>query len=128
MMHAPEMRRPPAPAPSAPGREQAPPAVHDALRSSGKPLDPAVRREMEPRFGQSFAGVRVHTDAKAAESARSIGAQAYTVGMQLVFGAARYQPESQGGKRLLAHELAHVVQQGGDATRPPAGGAFAASA
>ena len=119
MPFAPEMRRPPAAAP--PTREPAPPAVHDALRSPGKPLDPGVRREMEPRFGRSFAGVTVHTDSRAAESAESIGAQAYTVGMQLVFGAARYQPGSQGGKRLLAHELAHVVQQGGAATRPAGG-------
>ena len=126
MMHAPDMRRPPAPAPPARHAEQAPPAVHDVLRSPGKPLDPAVRREMEPRFGQSFAGVRVHDDSRAADSAASVGAQAYTVGMQLVFGAQRFQPASQGGKRLLAHELAHVVQQGGGEAKggaqPAAGG------
>jgi len=66
---------------------------------------------MEPRFGHDFSKVRVHTDAKAGESAQAIGAAAYTVGNDLVFGAGRYEPASSAGRALLAHELAHVVQQ-----------------
>jgi LysM repeat protein len=91
----------------------APPIVHDVLRSGGVPLDSAVRAEMEPRFRHSFADVRVHADARAAESARAVGAHAYAVGRNVVFGAGRYAPGSGDGKRLIAHELAHVVQQRG---------------
>jgi hypothetical protein len=69
---------------------------------------------MEPRFGHDFSNVRVHTDAKAAESARAVNALAYTVGRDVVFGPG-YTPGNVGGNRLLAHELAHVVQQGGRA-------------
>jgi hypothetical protein len=97
------------------GGAAAPPIVHDVLRSPGQPLDAATRAFMEPRFGQDFGHVRVHTDAKAAESARTIGAQAYTVGENLVFGAGRYAPGSMTGKNLLAHELTHTVQQQGNA-------------
>jgi hypothetical protein len=91
----------------------APPIVHDVLRSSGRPLDSAVRAEMEPRFRHSFADVRVHADGRAAESARAVGAHAYAVGRNVVFGAGRYAPGSGEGRRLIAHELAHVVQQRG---------------
>jgi hypothetical protein len=91
----------------------APPVVHDVLRSSGMPLDAAVRARMEPRFGHSFADVRVHADGRAAESARAVGAHAYAVGTHVVFGAGRYAPGSADGNRLIAHELAHVVQQRG---------------
>jgi hypothetical protein len=91
----------------------APPIVHDVLRSSGAPLDSAVRARMEPRLGHSFADVRVHTDARAAESARAVGAHAYAAGTHVVFGAGRYAPGSAEGQRLIAHELAHVVQQRG---------------
>jgi hypothetical protein len=93
----------------------APPIVHDVLRSSGAPLDPAVRARMEPRLGHSFADVRVHTGARAAESARAVGAHAYAAGAHVVFGAGRYAPGSADGERLIAHELAHVVQQRGAA-------------
>ncbi|HZP60616.1 MAG TPA: DUF4157 domain-containing protein [Opitutaceae bacterium] len=88
----------------------APPIVHDVLRSSGRPLDAATRAFMEPRFGYDFSRVRLHTDAQAARSAEAVSAQAYTVGSNIVFGAHRGGPANQ---RLLAHELAHVVQQGG---------------
>ena len=80
--------------------------------SSGRPLDSATRAFFEPRFGTDFSHVRVHTDSRAAESARSVNALAYTVGRDVVFGAGQYAPGSSEGKRLMAHELTHVVQQG----------------
>ncbi len=89
-----------------------PPIVHEVLGSSGQPLDAGTRAFMEPRFGHDFSRVKVHTDAKAAESAHSVNALAYTVGRDLVFGQGQYAPESSAGKKLLAHELSHVVQQG----------------
>lgn len=89
-----------------------PPMVHETLRSGGQPLDAATRAFMEPRFGQDFSRVRVHADLKAAESSRSINALAYTVGRDVVFGAGHYAPQTPSGRQLLAHELAHVVQQG----------------
>ena len=85
--------------------------VHEILGPSGRSLDPATRSFMEPRFGHDFSRVRTHTDARAAESARAVGARAYTVGHDVVFGAGRYAPHTAAGQRLLAHELAHVVQQ-----------------
>ncbi|HYR10132.1 MAG TPA: DUF4157 domain-containing protein [Longimicrobium sp.] len=97
------------------GPAVAPPIVHDVLASPGRPLDPAVRAEMEPRFRHSFADVRVHADGQAAESARAVGAHAYAVGRSVVFAAGRYAPRSVEGRRLIAHELAHVVQQSGAA-------------
>jgi len=90
-----------------------PPVVHDVLRSPGQPLEPDTRAFMEPRFGHDFDQVRVHTDARAAESARAVDALAYTVGRNVVFGAGRYAPGKSTGRKLLAHELSHVVQQGG---------------
>jgi hypothetical protein len=95
------------------GPVAAPPAVEKVLRSQGQPLDPRERRVFEPRFGHDFGSVRVHADAAAAESAAAVGALAYTVGRSVVFGAGRYRPETSAGKLLLAHELAHVVQQHG---------------
>ncbi len=89
----------------------APPIVHDVLSSPGQPLDPATRSFMEPRFGHDFSGVRVHTDGRAAASARDVSANAYTVGHNVVFGAGRFAPETHEGRRLIAHELTHVVQQ-----------------
>lgn len=89
-----------------------PPMVQETLRSGGQPLDAATRAFMEPRFGQDFSRVRVHADLKAAESSRSINALAYTVGRDVVFGAGSYSPQTTSGRQLLAHELAHVVQQG----------------
>lgn len=94
----------------------APPVVHEVLRSPGRSLDAGTRGEMERGFGHSFASVRVHDDARAADSARAVGAQAYAVGRDVVFGAGRYAPGTGEGRRLIAHELAHVVQQDGGAS------------
>ena len=96
----------------------APPIVHDVLRSPGRPLESTTRAFMEPRFGQDFGGVRVHTDAAASRNRQPKSMlQAYTVGRDVVFASQRYAPAEFEGKRLLAHELAHVVQQG--ASAPP---------
>ncbi len=89
----------------------APPIVHTVLRSPGQPLDEGVRRRLEPHFGRSFDRVRVHSDPQAAESARSVQALAYTVGEHVVFGEGRYAPGTDAGQRLIAHELAHTLQQ-----------------
>lgn len=88
------------------------PLAGKVLRSSGQPLDTQTRAFMEPRFGKSFDHVRVHSDARAAESARRYRALAYTAGRDVVFGKGQYQPSTKEGKKLLAHELAHVIQQG----------------
>jgi len=89
-----------------------PPIVHEVLSSPGHSLDTATRVFMEPRFGHDFSQVRVHADAKAAESACAMNALAYTVGRDVVFGAGHYQPHTGEGQRLLAHELSHTIQQG----------------
>jgi hypothetical protein len=91
--------------------ESAPPLVHEVLHSASQPMDAATRGFMETRFGINFCGVRIHTDAKASESARSVNALAYTVGRDVVFAAQQYQPATAVGRRLLAHELTHVAQQ-----------------
>jgi hypothetical protein len=91
----------------------APPIVDDALRSPGQPLDAATRAFMEPRFGHDFGKVRVHADARAAEAASSIDARAFTSNRSVVFGGGAYAPQTESGRRLLAHELTHVVQQQG---------------
>ena len=78
---------------------------------SGVPLDTASRSYFEPRFAHDFSGVRVHTDDQASERARAIQARAYTLGRDIVFAAGEYAPSTFEGKRVLAHELAHVVQQ-----------------
>src|SRR5262245_4268824 len=90
-----------------------PAIVHEALSSAGQPLDNATREFMEPRFGHDFGHVRVHTDRKAADSARAVQAHAYTVGRDVVFGADRFAPTTQQGRELIAHELAHTIQQRG---------------
>ena len=90
---------------------EVPPIVHEVLRSPGRPLDAATRAFMEPRFGYDFSRVRVHTNARAAESAGAVDASAYAVGNHLVFDAGRYSPRTSAGQKLLAHELAHVIQQ-----------------
>jgi hypothetical protein len=91
------------------------PAVERTLRAGGgEPLDRDTCGEMERAFGRDFGGVRVHNDVDAARSAASIDALAYTAGSDIVFGAGQYAPRSDSGRRLLAHELTHVVQQGGD--------------
>ncbi|HEX2051303.1 MAG TPA: DUF4157 domain-containing protein [Actinomycetota bacterium] len=83
-----------------------------ALSGGGAPLPASLRSYFEPRFGHDFSAVRIHTDERAARSARAFGALAYTFGRDVVFGAGRYQPGTPSGTRLLAHELTHVVQQG----------------
>jgi hypothetical protein len=89
----------------------APPSVQAAMHTPGVPLDAATRAFMEPRFGADFGGVRIHTGAAAEQSARDVRARAYTVGSGIVFGAGQFEPRSDSGRRLLAHELTHVVQQ-----------------
>lgn len=91
-------------------KEESP--VRDAIRSDrGEPLESATKARMESKLGQDFSNVRVHTGGKAEESARSINAQAYTVGNDVVFGGDNYQPDTPAGQRTIAHELTHVVQQ-----------------
>ena len=87
------------------------PLIQNVLSSPGQRLDAVTRSFMEPRFGQDFSEVRVHTDGQAAESARALDAGAYTVGRNVVFGEGQYMAGSSDGRRLLAHELTHVVQQ-----------------
>jgi hypothetical protein len=84
--------------------------VHEVLGSPGQPLDSGTRAFMEPRFGRDFGNVRVHTDIAAAESARAINAIAYTVGSDVIFAHRMYAPHSGEGRKLLAHELTHVMQ------------------
>lgn len=98
---------------AAAGPAVAPPIVHDVLSSSGRPLDAPTRSFFEPRFGYDFSRVRIHTDEQAAASARAVNALAYTVGHQLVFESGRFDPRSVSGQSLIAHELAHVMQQSG---------------
>lgn len=93
-----------------PAGGEAPAIVHEALRVPGHPLDAATRDIFEPRFGRDFSQVRVHTDAKAAESARALGARAYTLGADIVFAPNVYSPATFAGQRLLAHELVHTAQ------------------
>jgi hypothetical protein len=107
------------------GEYPAPPIVEEVLRSPGQPLDTPTRTFFESRFGHEFSRVRVHTDAKAAASARAVSAHAYTVGPDVVLAEGRYAPGSASGRRLLAHELAHVVQQG---SAPPTHGVHAEAA
>jgi hypothetical protein len=99
----------------------APPIVHDVLSSPGQPLEPDTRAFMESRFGYDFRDVRVHTDQRAVESAKAVNANAYAVGHRVVFGRGRFAPETREGKQLLAHELAHVVQQSRGAPHITAG-------
>lgn len=93
------------------GEEAASP-VHDVVGSGGgSPLDAGTRSSMESAFGASFEGVRVHTGGEASRSAESVGANAYTVGSDVVFKDGQYNPGSADGQKTIAHELAHVVQQ-----------------
>lgn len=95
------------------GPASIPSSVHSVLQSPGRPLDSATRGFMEPRFGHDFGHVRVHSGAQAAQSARDMDARAYTVGNHIVFDQGEYAPHSHAGRQLLAHELAHTVQQHG---------------
>lgn len=87
-------------------------SVAALLRGGGQPLPSSVRAFFEPRFGRDFSGVRIHTGEAAAESAQSLGARAYTYGNDIVFAPDQFAPESQQGRELLAHEMAHTLQQG----------------
>jgi len=92
---------------------EAPAIVHDVLSSPGRPLEPSTRAFFEPRMGYDLSQVRVHGGSKAAESATAVNALAYTIGSHIVFADGQYAPGRLDGNRLLAHELAHVVQQDG---------------
>jgi hypothetical protein len=95
--------------------------VHDVISGSGQALDHDTRRDMEGRFGADFSDVRVHTGEQARRSAASVNAQAYTVGSNVVFQ--HYDPSSDSGRHMLAHELTHVIQQrGGPVDGTDAGG------
>jgi hypothetical protein len=102
-----------------PAESTAPAIVHEVLSSSGKPLDRPTRDFFEPRFGYDFAKVRLHADSRAGDSARAVGAHAYTVGNDIVFDHGQYSPGSAQGRRLLAHELAHTLQQRPVLSRQP---------
>jgi len=91
--------------------DTAPPIVSEVLGSPGQPLDASTRAFMEARMGHDFSQVRVHTGARAADSAKAVNAIAYAVGTNVVFGAGEYAPSSPAGQRLLAHELTHTLQQ-----------------
>jgi hypothetical protein len=91
----------------------APPSVEHALAGAGQPLDRATRSVMEQRFGHDFSSVRIHDDSAARQSARDVGALAYTAGNHVVFAPGQYAARTSAGARLLAHELVHVVQQRG---------------
>lgn len=91
---------------------EGPSPVHDVVgRGGGSPLDESTKSSMESRFGQDFGDVRVHTDAKASASAEAVGANAYTVGSDVVFRSGHFDAASPTGQRTIAHELSHVVQQ-----------------
>jgi len=91
--------------------EEAPASVDDALTGPGRPLESTLRQDMEQRFGRDFSTVRVHTGAAAEQSAEDVNAHAYTVGHNIVLGDGRFDAKTHEGRRLIAHELTHVVQQ-----------------
>lgn len=91
--------------------DASPAGIEQVLAGSSMPLEPVLRQDMEQRFGHDFSRVRVHTDAAAEQSARDVNANAYTVGHHIVFDAGRFAPGTHDGRRLLAHELTHVIQQ-----------------
>ena len=92
---------------------EVPASVDRAVTSPGRPLEPGLREDMERRFGHDFSRVRVHSGAEAGRSAQDVAAEAYTIGHDIVFGPGRLAPETSQGRRLMAHELTHVVQQRG---------------
>jgi hypothetical protein len=96
----------------------APASVDRVLASPGTALDAALQEDMSRRFGHDFSRVRVHSDTAAQQSAREVSAHAYTVGHNLVFGAGQFTPGTRDGRRLIAHELTHVVQQSGGFSAP----------
>lgn len=101
------------------GNTVAPGIVHDVLNSPGTPIDSNTRSFMESRFGYNFGAVRVHSDPTAARSAREVNAKAYTVGQHIAMGQDQYAPHTFEGRRLLAHELTHVVHQAGSSQGGP---------
>ena len=108
--------------------EDEPSPVHDVISSGGRPLEPDVRADMEGRLGADFGDVRVHDDAAAHRSAQAVNAHAYTVGSNVVFQRDKYDPGSDGGRTMLAHELTHVVQQrSGPVDGTPTGGGIKVS-
>jgi hypothetical protein len=106
------------------GADLVPAIINQSLSSPGHPLPHSERRFMEPRFGHNFAAVRVHDDATAAASAHAISANAFTIGRHVFFAQGQFRPGSRSGRRLLAHELAHVIQSNRD---PSAAAAHASS-
>ena len=92
-------------------KDSAPASVDRALADSGRPLEPSLQEDMGRRFGHDFSRVRVHSGSTAEQSAREVNAHAYTVGHNIVFGAGRFAPRTREGRRLLSHELTHVIQQ-----------------
>jgi hypothetical protein len=109
------------------GPAVAPPIVHEVLGAPGQALPRATRSLFEPRFGHDFSKVRIHADDQAAQSAQAVNALAYTVGHHVVFGLGQFQPATLPGKQLLAHELAHVVQQKWTAGQPASAGSSSLS-
>jgi hypothetical protein len=97
----------------------APPIVQEIVSSPGEPLDAGTRAFMEPRLGHDFGEVRVHAGPRAMQAARSLNAVAYTVGRDIVLGRENVAPDTRQGRELIAHELAHVVQQGGSTPSEP---------
>lgn len=91
--------------------DTAPASVNRVLTSPGRPLEPVVRQDMEQRFGHDFSRVRIYSDGLAEQSARELNANAYTVGHNIVFGEGRFAPGTSEGRRLIAHELTHTIQQ-----------------
>lgn len=91
------------------GEEESP--VKDVVASGGQPLEPDLQADMGARLGADFSDVRVHTDGRAGDSARSVNAHAYTVGSHIVFQRDAYAPDTDAGRQTLAHELTHVMQQ-----------------
>jgi hypothetical protein len=106
-------------------QDPGPSPVHDVIgKGGGMPLDESTRASMESRFGQDFSDVRIHTDSRASESAEAVGANAYTVGNDVVFRSGHFDSASPTGQRTIAHELSHVVQQRSgpvDGTEAPGG-------
>jgi hypothetical protein len=100
------------------GRNSTHASAKQVLSGPARPLEPALRGDMEQRFGYDFSRVRVHFGGAAEQSAREVNANAYTVGQDIVFGAGRFAPQTHEGRRLIAHELTHVVQQSGAPHNP----------